>query len=166
MNYQQSKLDHESFLAKKKAEILAKKNAQKNPASTIIQPSEKPDKSTTPTPKVPFANDGSFLEKFMAMQNAKSSLKPSPVSNQVSSSSKVNVKIEKGMLLYQSANFLDSRFFLAIGPQILLKGSKSSSVWLSSVLHISQKLLISFFRKFLLSWKQVQKLNFVKKHLF
>jgi len=95
MNYQQSKLDHESFLAKKKAEILAKKNAQKNPASTIIKPSEKPDKSTAPTPKVPFANDGSFLEKFMAMQNAKTSSKPSPVSNQVSSSSKVNVKIEK-----------------------------------------------------------------------
>lgn len=46
------------YLRKKKEEILAKKKAQAAATS-----------SSTPPKSVPFANDGSFLEKFKAMQN-------------------------------------------------------------------------------------------------
>ena len=51
--------DQAEYLRKKKEEILAKK---KNESKSSV--------AMNSTPKaVPFANDGSFLEKFKAMQN-------------------------------------------------------------------------------------------------
>ena len=95
MDYQRSKLEQESFLAKKKAEILARKSAAKStPSSTsTTSSSSKSTASTAPTPQLPFANDGSFLEKFMAMQKAQQQKQPDKESK---SSKKSNpfVKLE------------------------------------------------------------------------
>lgn len=56
-----SEFDQTEFLRKKKEEILAKKKAQA--ASTATNSTV-----AKPTGPVPFANDGSFLERFKAMQ--------------------------------------------------------------------------------------------------
>lgn len=93
MDYQRSKLEQESFLAKKKAEILARKNAAKTtPSSTsTTSNSAKSTANTAPTPQLPFANDGSFLEKFMAMQKAQQQKQP----NKESESSKQGSSLVK-----------------------------------------------------------------------
>lgn len=71
-SFQQEKYDHASFLEKKKAEILARKKGD-----TVVNPlgtaqSQSPNVSFIKSENgitVPFANDGSFLERFKAMQN-------------------------------------------------------------------------------------------------
>ncbi|XP_047139702.1 SURP and G-patch domain-containing protein 1 isoform X1 [Hydra vulgaris] len=71
-SFQQEKYDHASFLEKKKAEILARKKGDNvvNPLGTAQ--SQSPNVSFIKSENgitVPFANDGSFLERFKAMQN-------------------------------------------------------------------------------------------------
>ena len=72
-------LDQAEYLRKKKEEILAKKKAEKEKNES--------QKDTKPQAAIPFANDGSFLEKFKTMQN-------NPQQKSSSSSTTTSIKKE------------------------------------------------------------------------
>ena len=58
-----NKADHDNFLLKKKQEIMAgKQNTVPKVAPTIVTT------QSANVPKIPFANDGSFLARFQEMQ--------------------------------------------------------------------------------------------------
>ena len=96
-SFQQEKYDHASFLEKKKAEILARKKGDivtNSPGLSITQSPNTPFIKSENGITVPFANDGSFLERFKAMQNQSKSTGSSSISHSSSAPMKSIVKTE------------------------------------------------------------------------